>query len=140
MAKEQTTVRVTRKVKVITPKARYSNTAYQYAIPISVKTRLPVTGQEHIIVTPDKWTGKEKPSAAEKKALQMGDYPFIINPENHILILHGYEYDNSYDSFIEKKDGGDVEVDRIYINPKDHAELTAIMSGSESPVAKSKSE
>jgi len=138
--KEQTGVRVTREVKIISPKGLYTKTPYHYAIPISATSRLPVTGQEHIIMTPDKWSGKEKLSASEKAKLQMGDHPYVINPEDHIIIVHGYKYNNSYDSIIERKGTEDVEVDREYINPKDHAELTAIMAGSETPIAKSKAE
>ena len=140
MAKDsEVQIRVTQKVKVITPKGKYTNHPYQYAIPVSVKNRLPVTGQESIIGTPDKWTGKEKLTQSEKDKLQMGSSPYVINPEDPILIMHGYEYDNSFDSYISKdKDGNDKETARVYINPKDHAELTAILASSESPVAKSK--
>lgn len=156
MAKEQTTVEVTRKVKIISPKARYSNTAYLYAVPTSLASGLPVTGQESVIpwhlTTVSRANGGEdkvwvpdrditKLSAADRTKLQMGDHPFIINPAEHIIVMHGKTYDNSYNSIIEKdKEGMDVEVDREYKNPKDHAELTAIMAGSETPVAKSKSE
>ena len=140
MAKDSVTViRVTQKVKIITPKGKYTKAPYQYACPTSVRTRMPVTGQEDIITQPAKWTGADKLTPAEKHDLHMGPNPYIIDPANHILIMHGYEYDNSYDSYIEpNKEGKDVEVDRIYVNPKDHAELTAILAASESPVAKSK--
>ena len=142
MAKEsETVIRVTQKVKVITPKGKYTRSPYQHAIPVSIKSRLPVTGQEHVITQPAKWSGDEKLTPAEKTALQMGASPFIINPANHILIMHGYEYDNSYDSTIGVgKDGNDKEIERVYVNPKDHAELTAILASSESPVARSKAE
>src|ERR1035437_1215747 len=156
MAKEQTTVRVTRKVKVIAGigKGKYTNIPYQYALPQSASTRQWLTGQENVITWSTKMVARPnggedmvwvpnkditKLSADDRRALQMGDNPFIINPGDHILVLHGYTYDNSYDAVIESGEGADKEIKRVYINPKDHAELTAILAAPESPVAKSKS-
>jgi len=153
---EPVKVRVTKIMTVITPKAKYTNHPFRYAIPESVKSRQPVTGQEDVIQwilerVPHPLGGEtlvyksSKSNVADLKPtdlrdLHMGRNPYIINPNDHIVVVHGRSYDNSYDSLIENKDGVDVEVDREYINPKDHAEITALLAGTESNIARSKAE
>ena len=157
MAKETVSeVTITRKVKVVTPKGKYTNHIYQYAIPVSSGTRLPLTGQQKVITwreervpranggedlvwVPDK--DLSKLSASDKKELQMGDSPFIINPANFITVRHGYAYNDDYKSFIKKGEEGqpDEEIGRVYQNPRDHAELLALLANPEGPVAPSKS-
>ena len=141
MAKEKVELTVTRRVKVITPKGKYTSYPYRYTVPFSTSRRLPITGQEDIIVSPDQWTGKEKLTASQKEKLQMGNNPFIIDPAVPIVIIHGYIYNDDYVTVVEKDDKGkDKEIERTYKNPKDHAELTALLANPESPVAKSKLE
>lgn len=155
MAKDQNEVTVTRRVKIITPKARYSNIPFHYAIPQSKQSRQFLTGQNEVVLWDVKKVsaangGEEtvfvpnkditKLSASDRRLLQMGDNPYIINPGDPILIIHGYEYDNSYRSIVEKDGDFDKEVERVYLNAKDHAEITAILSWPDSPVAKSKSD
>jgi len=157
MAKDlsEVTVTVTRSVQIVSPKKLYARTPYYYTIPVSVSTRQPVTGQESVI----QWTQKRTPSAnggeqvdwvpnkdlsklsvTDRKALQMGENPYIINPLDTIVVQHGRKYNDSYTSFMYKDDNGeDVEERREYTNPRDHAELIAIQAGSESTIAKSKS-
>jgi hypothetical protein len=156
MAKDTYPVEVTRKVKIITPKAKYTNHPYHYAIPVSVSSRKPVTGQQDIVVwtleripranggedrvwKSEKGEGRAPFSADEKNKLQMGKTPYIINPNNEIIIIHGHTYDDSYTLTMGKVEGEpDRQIDKEYKNPQDHAEFTALISGSESTVALNK--
>jgi len=105
---------VKEKKKIIAVHPNYRRSPYQYTIPISNTSKKFITGQEDVL-TEDKMRGKDKLTVQDKKKLQMGDSPFIINPDIIHPLLHGRVYDLSYTT-----DGADKE----YVNPRDYAEFT----------------
>ena len=107
---------VIRKVRFVSQDKRYTRQPYFFTVPKANASQRHVTGQEHIL-TEKQMTGEdEKLLPADKRALQMGQKPYIINPDNTYPCTHLRTHDLSY------KVTGDEEDDREYINPRDFAE------------------
>lgn len=73
-----------------------------------------LTGQESII-TEKQMIGEEPLTKKNIDELQMGDNPYIINPNIVYTLRNGRKFDLSYK---------EVKGKRIYLNPKDYAEYT----------------
>jgi hypothetical protein len=123
---KENVTKVTQKVRILTDHVNYRKKPYMYSIPVSQGSGLPATGQEHILSL-DQMTRKNTIiTVGQKKELQMGDNPWIINPEELYPINHSRVFDLSYTA--EKDaDGGDMK--KVYLNPKDYAEYTCFMRG-----------
>jgi hypothetical protein len=101
---------VTVKKRLITENPLYRKSPYPYAIPWSSSRNMPLTGQD---LTVDEMTGKLAMNSMRKASLGLGQFPFIINPDDIYYVKHSRLFDLSY------KTNGD---DKEYLNPRDVAE------------------
>lgn len=108
-------------VRLISLHARYRSIPFQFTVARSKQTGMFVTGQQDIL-SYEKMIGKERLTDEEKKELQMGSSPYIINPDNTHNAVHNRKFDLSY-----RIVGPNSEKDRVYLNPKDYAEFRFFM-------------
>ena len=108
-------------VRLISLHSRYRGIPFQFTVAKSKTTGMFVTGQQDIL-SYDKMIGKERLTDEERKELQMGASPYVINPDNTHYAVHNRKFDLSY-----RITGPNSEKDRVYINPKDYAEFKFFM-------------
>lgn len=116
MTKDQRIVTVKKRLITLDPK--YRKSPYPYAIPFSVTQNLPLTGQQKILSV-EKMTGEKQISESDRKALQMGENPVLIDPDQIYPCQHSRTYELSY-RMVEKD--GDKSV-KEFVNPRDVAEF-----------------
>ena len=118
MSKDQRIVTVKKRLITLDPK--YRKTPYPYAVPFSTSRNVAITGQENILSL-EKMTGERPLTEADRTALQMGDNPSVINPDQQYACQHSRTYDLSYRNTTKTIDGKEVVV-KEYLTPRDVAE------------------
>lgn len=103
--------KVEKYVRIFAMDALYRRQPYQFTV-IKDRNGKFLTGQQDVL-TEKQMLGQDPITAKNKELLQMGNEPYIINPETTYALVNGRRFDLSY---TEDKGG------RTYVNPKDYAE------------------
>ncbi len=103
--------KVEKHVRIFAMDALYRRQPYQFTV-IKDRNGRFLTGQQDIL-TEKQMMGVDPVTAKQKELLQMGNEPFIINPDYTYALTNGRRFDLSY---VEEKGN------RTYVNPKDYAE------------------
>lgn len=89
----------------------YRRIPFIFTVPRNAQGQF-VTGQQDIL-NEKQMFGEEPITEKQKELLQMGDNPYIINPDHTYALFNGRRFDLSY---VEENGK------RVYLNPKDYAE------------------
>lgn len=103
--------KVEKYVRIFALDSLYRRRPFEFTVSKDLNGKF-VTGQQDVL-TEKQILGIDPLTAKNKEALEMGEDPYIINPDNTYALVNGRKFDLSY---IEDKGK------RTYTNPKDWAE------------------